>query len=253
MIATLRRNWSLYLIEGWALGMFMISATLFTILIEHPALPVLTAISSSIVRRMLIGLAMGTTAVLLIYSPWGRRSGAHMNPAVTLTFLLLRRIALADAVFYIIAQFVGGLLGMLLVALLLPAYIADPSVGYITTVPAGVELWAAFMLEVLISFILILTILIVSNSRFANYAGLCAGLLITLYITFEAPNTGMSMNPARTLASAIPAHVYTSLWLYFLAPVSGMLSAGLVFRYFYIVHRGHALDLKLNLNKRQKQ
>lgn len=75
MIRALRKNWSLYLIEGWALGMFMISAALFVILIEHPELPVRNAIENGFVRRLLIGLAMGVTAVLLIYSGWGKKSG----------------------------------------------------------------------------------------------------------------------------------------------------------------------------------
>lgn len=248
MIKALQKNWQLYLIEAWALGMFMVSATAFTILLEHPSMPAPAAIPSPVVRRFLIGLAMGTTAVLLIYSPWGKRSGAHMNPSVTLTFLMLKRITLIDAIFYIIAQCTGGLLGMLLMAWLLPAYTAHPSVNYIVTLPYGVSTAVAFLLELFISFVLLLTILIVGNTRMAAYAGFCAGILITIYITFEAPYTGMSMNPARTLASALPAHLYTALWLYFTAPVTGMLSAGWVYRYFYVLKRGSSITMRLHLN-----
>jgi aquaporin Z len=103
MTATLKRHWPEYLIEGAALGLFMIAATLFTLLIEHPASPIRQAIPDALTRRLLMGLAMGATAVGIIYSPWGRRSGAHMNPSVTLTFLRLGKIAPADAFFYMAA------------------------------------------------------------------------------------------------------------------------------------------------------
>ena len=82
VLSSLRRHWPEYLFEGALLGVFMISACAFTALLEHPASSVRQAISNGDVRRALIGLAMGLTAVVLIYSPWGQRSGAHMNPAV---------------------------------------------------------------------------------------------------------------------------------------------------------------------------
>ena len=81
MFSALRQHWPEYLIEAWALGTFMISAVCFTALLEHPASPVHQFVASGFLRRALIGLAMGVTAIVLIYSPWGQRSGAHMNPA----------------------------------------------------------------------------------------------------------------------------------------------------------------------------
>src|SRR5271170_8058516 len=109
----LRTHWPEYLIEGWALGMFMLSASIVTTALESPGAWLHDAIGDYRLRLALIGLAMGSTAVALIYSPWGKRSGAHMNPAVTLGFLSLGRISIADAGFYVIAQFAGGLLGVL--------------------------------------------------------------------------------------------------------------------------------------------
>mgnify|MGYP003465459333 CR=1 FL=1 len=105
--AALLHHWPEYLIEGWALGVFMISAGVFATLLESPDSPVHAAIHSDVLRRVLIGVAMGLTAIGLIYSPWGKRSGAHMNPAVTLAFLRLGRVRRWDAVFYVAAQFVG--------------------------------------------------------------------------------------------------------------------------------------------------
>src|SRR5437870_1054639 len=109
MIRALREHWPEYLCEAAELGLFMISAGLFTILLWHPSSPVPGIIPSETARRMLTGIAMGSTAIALIFSPLGKRSGAHFNPAVTLTFWRLGKVKNWDAMFYIIAQFVGHL------------------------------------------------------------------------------------------------------------------------------------------------
>src|SRR6266446_5140974 len=107
-------HWPEYFIEAAALGTFMVSACIFVVLFEHPSSPVHQSFeSASMFRRALIGLAMGLTAIGIICSPWGQRSGAHMNPAVTLTFLALGKIAPWDALFYVVAQFAGGIAGVL--------------------------------------------------------------------------------------------------------------------------------------------
>src|SRR5512134_2818537 len=114
-VAALRGHWPEYLIEGWALGMFMISAAVFATLFDYPGSPLHRAIADPDLRRVLTGIAMGLTAIALIYSPWGRRSGAHMNPAVTLSFLRLGRIRAGVAAAYVTAQFAGGALGVALI------------------------------------------------------------------------------------------------------------------------------------------
>lgn len=228
---SLHAHWPEYLIEAWALCMFMMSAGVFATLFGSPDSPALQALPDELVRRVLGGVAMGLTAIALIYSPWGQRSGAHMNPAVTLTFLRLGKVARSDAVFYILAQFVGGILGVLLVWALFGASFADPPVGFAVTVPGPHGVQAALVAEFLISFGMMLTILIVSNhTRLQRLTGLCAGVLVALYITFESPLSGMSMNPARTFASAAPGGNFTSLWLYFVAPILGMLAASGVYQ-----------------------
>ncbi|MDH3497550.1 MAG: aquaporin [Gemmatimonadota bacterium] len=212
--------------EAAGLGAFMISAGVFGVVLEHPGSPVRDAIADPAVRRGLMGLAMGLTAVGIIYSPWGRRSGAHINPAVTLTFFRLGKVQTWDAVFYVLAQFGGGLAGVGLVALAVGVPFAEPPVHYVVTLPGADGIPVAFTAEVAISFLLMLTILLATNSRsVARYTGLLAGLLVALYIAIEAPLSGMSMNPARTFASALPARLWTALWLYFLAPPLGMLAA----------------------------
>jgi len=117
----LRRHWPEYLIEAVGLGLFMIAASLVTILLEYPASPLHQALPNPVLRRLLIGLGMGLTAIGLIYSPWGMRSGAHLNPAVTLTFWRLGKVDSWDALGYVVAQFMGGAAGLgLAVALFNP-------------------------------------------------------------------------------------------------------------------------------------
>ena len=216
----LRRHWPEYLMEAAGLGLFMISAGVFATLLWYPGSPLAQAVPDGILRRALMGLAMGLTATLIIYSPWGQRSGAHINPAVTLTFWRLGKVATWDAIFYVAAQFAGGLLGVLALARLLGAAFAEPPVSYVATMPGPGGVTAALVAEVVISFGLMAIVLLATNTpRLMRFTGLFAGLLVATYITFEAPLSGMSMNPARTLASALPGGLWHALWIYFVGPV----------------------------------
>lgn len=177
-----------------------------------------------------MGVAMGLTLILNVYSPWGRRSGAHLNPAVTLTFFRLGKVARADVPWYIASQFAGGILGTASAVVLFRPAVADPAVNYVATLPGPWGIGAAFAAELLISFVLMLVVLLLSSRpRLAGGTGVVAGILVALYITFEAPISGMSMNPARTVGSAVFAHAWTGLWLYFTAPLLGMLAAAELF------------------------
>lgn len=230
MLDQLRRHWPEYLIEAAGLGVFMLSACAFGTLLGHPDSPAVRALPDPFLRRVLMGLVMGLTAVGLIYSPWGQRSGAHFNPAITLTFWRLGKVGSADAAFYALAQAAGGLAGVLVAAGLLGDLVAHPAVQYVTTVPGPAGDAGAFVAECAISFVLISVVLGASNTaRLARFTGLFAGGLVAAYIAVEAPVSGMSMNPARSLASAVPAHVWTALWIYFIAPPLGMLAAAEVY------------------------
>jgi aquaporin Z len=219
-------HWPEYTIEAGCLGLFMVSACLFGTLLGHPGSPVVQRFQDPAFRRVLMGLAMGTTAIALIYSKFGKRSGAHMNPATTLTFYRLGKVSAADAAFYIAAQFAGGALGVVAASLFLGRWLSHPSVNYVVTQPGAYGVRWAFAAEALITFVLMSVILRVANTaRLNRYTGLFAGLLVMLYISLEAPISGMSMNPARTLGSAIAAADWTAIWLYFTAPPLGMLLA----------------------------
>ncbi len=231
MRTALRQHWPEYLIEGLGLGVFMISAGLFATLLDHPSSSVRGLLPVPWVRRSLMGFAMGGTAALLVYSPWGKRSGAHINPAFTITFLRLSKIAPWDAVFYVLAQFVGAVAGLGVVRLVLGGALAHPNVNFVATVPGQYGVWGAFAAETLIAFLLMLMVLLFTNRpRLNRYTGLVVATLLVLYITIEAPWSGMSLNPARTFASAVMAWLWNGIWIYFTAPVLGMLAAVEVYR-----------------------
>lgn len=222
----MRDHWPEYLIEACGLGFFMLSASLFAAILEYPGSPVRQYLSDPVARRALMGMAMGATAIAIIYSPWGMRSGAHINPAVTLTFWRLGRVASRDAIGYVLSQFTGGAGGMAMAAWLLGRAVSDPAVNFVVTAPGRGGTGAAFAAEMAISFVLMTTVLVVSNRQaLARFTGLFAGTLVALYITFEAPLSGMSMNPARTFASALSAGAWSGFWIYLTAPPLAMLAA----------------------------
>jgi aquaporin Z len=221
-----RFHWREYLMEVAGLGLFMLSAATMTSLLEHPDSPVRRLLTDATMRRAAMGVAMGLTAAALIYSPWGRRSGAHNNPAVTLTFLRLGKISSRDALGYVTAQFIGGALGIAAAAMLLRPWIAHPSVNFVATMPGASGAAAALVAEAAISFVMMLVVLTASShARWTRFTGVMAALLIACFITIEAPLSGMSMNPARTLGPGLVGDMFHGIWIYFVAPPLGMLGA----------------------------
>ncbi len=228
--AASQQHWPEYLMEAAELAGFMISACVFTVLFQHPASSIRTALPNDTLRRVLTGIAMGLTAISIFHSPWGKRSGAHLNPSVTLTFLSLGKIEARDACFYILAQFVGGIAGVGVASLLLGAVLGHPAVNYAATMPGPQGPWVAFGAEFIISFLMITMVLTFSNSkRLTRWTPMVAGTLVAAYISIEAPLSGMSMNPARSLGSSVWAASFQALWVYFTAPVVGMLLAAHIF------------------------
>jgi aquaporin Z len=217
-----RLHWPEYLIEAAGLGAFMISACAFGALLFHPESSLYRVLETDLHRRAVMGVAMGATAIGIIYSPWGRRSGAHINPSTTIAFLRLGKIARRDAAFYVAAQFAGAIAGVAASWLVLGHRLAHRSTRFVATVPGSSGALAAFAAEVAISFLLMSVVLVVSSSRLQRLTGVCAGVLVALFITFEAPISGMSMNPARSLGSAVFAGTLAPLWIYFVAPLAGM-------------------------------
>jgi aquaporin Z len=248
----LRSHWPEYLMEAACLGVFMISACSFTVLLEHPMSPVQQMLNdAAFMRRMLTGLAMGLTAVSLVKSPWGQRSGAHLNPAITITYLTLGKVAAWDALFYVFFQFLGGIVGVAIARVLIGPALSHSAVNFAATVPGSQGAAIAFVAEFAISTLLMTTVLLVSNSgRLSRYTALFAGGLVAFFITFESPLSGMSMNPARTFGSALHAQEWTAIGVYFAAPLVGMLLASTLYRLRYGVTQVYCAKLHHHNNKR---
>ena len=226
-----RLHWAEYLSEAALLGVFLFAACLFGVLLEHPAAMAYEIFPDPLARRALMGLAMGITATGLILSPPGQRSGAHFNPAVTLTYWALGRIAGADALLYVVFQFAGGWSGVTFAHWFLGDLLEHSAVNFVATLPGPAGPSLAFVAEFIISFVLMSVVLRFSNSRrTGRFTPFAAGALVAGFITLEAPFSGMSMNPARTLASALVAGEPVWPAIYFLAPPLGMLAAAGLYR-----------------------
>ena len=222
----LRRHWCHYLAEAAGIMAFLTVSSVANVVFHHPDSALARALSPQPwVQRMGVGLALGLLIAAMARSRWGKRSGAHFNPAVTLGFWQLGYISTADALWYGLAQFAGAVLaGLAMFELLLP-WFSHPDIHYNTTTPIDTAHgWAlALGAEILISAALMLVLLWALHSRrLKPWAGALAGLALALFVVVEAPLSGMSLNPARTLGTAVAAGIGTHLWLYFLAPFGAM-------------------------------
>ena len=237
-MAALRMHWRLYVYEGAELAWFMVAACVCTVILFGAASPLVREVPSAALRRVVMGVAMGVTAVMIIHSPMGKRSGAHFNPAITLTYLWLGKIGGWDASFYVVGQFVGGVAGVGISAVLLGRLLAQPSVEYAVTVPGVGGTAGAFGAELFMAALLMGVVLWTTNRpKFAQYTSYAVGVLIANYIFFFAPVSGFSINPARTVGSAVFAGVWTAEWVYFVAPLVGMLGAAEIYVRRYGIER----------------
>ncbi|MBN2584931.1 MAG: MIP family channel protein [Planctomycetes bacterium] len=167
-----------------------------------------------------VSLVFGLVVMAMIYSV-GNVSGAHLNPAVTLGFWAARRLRIGLVPRYVLAQCLGAVAGAALLRVLFPD---SATLG--TTVPAGVP-WQSFLLEVVLTFLLMVVILNVSTGAMEKgiMAGVAVGGTIALEALFGGPVSGASMNPARSLGPALMAWRLDHLWIYLAAPVLGALAA----------------------------
>ncbi len=168
-----------------------------------------------------VSMSFGLVVMAMIYAV-GNVSGAHLNPAVTLGFVVAGRMKDYKAAGgYILAQVFGAIVAALLLKLILPAH---PNLG--ATLP-GISIWGAFLFEIVLTFILMFVILNVSAEYMEKgmMAGVAVGGTVGLEALFAGPLTGASMNPARSLGPALVSGEISVLWLYLLAPVVGAILA----------------------------
>ena len=219
-------HWPEYLFEGLELGAFMLAACAFGTLLFYSESSVVLSVPSVSVRLALMGAAMGGTAIAIILSPMGRRSGAHFNPVVSFTFFCLGKMHRLDAFLYIVCQFAGGAFGVLVARILIGPQLASPSVRYVVTVPGKYGVPLAFLAEFFMGLLTMTVVLQSANRpRLSRFTWLLVGILVATYVIAFSPVSGFSLNPARTISSALFAGVWTVMWLYFTAPLLGMLVA----------------------------
>ena len=230
MKASFKKNWIYYLQEALGLAIFMISACFFSALFWGNDSSFHFTVNNLMLRNIVTGLLMGITALLIFYSPFTAPSGSQINPAVTVTFLRLNKMCPWDASFYIIFQFIGGTLAVYLMAALLGNALTTQPVNYAVTIPGNSGVAAAAMTEYIIAVIMMTMVLFTSeNNSLKKYTRIIAGCFVCLYVIIAGPVSGFGMNPARSFASALPAHTYTAFWIYMFIPFAGMLSAAEVF------------------------
>lgn len=167
-----------------------------------------------------VALTFGLVVMAMIYA-LGDRSGAHLNPAVTIAFAVAGRFKFADVPGYIFAQLIGAAAASVALRLLFPDH---ATLG--ATIPAGTFL-QSFILEFILTFMLMFVILAVSTGPKERgiTAGIAVGGVVCLEAMFAGPISGASMNPARSLAPALISGHTTHLWLYIMAPILGALLA----------------------------
>ncbi|MDD7913145.1 MIP/aquaporin family protein [Polaribacter ponticola] len=167
-----------------------------------------------------IAITWGLIVMAMIYA-FGDTSGAHFNPAVTIAFAYAKKFAWKEVPKYIIAQVLGGVLASLILWFLFPT---SEFLG--ATIPT-VDVWRAFVLELLLTFFLMLVIINVStgSKEIGVIAGIAIGAVVLLEAMFAGPITNASMNPARSFAPAIVSGNLQHLWMYMIAPILGALLA----------------------------
>lgn len=241
LLVSVRRHWANYLTEAAGIFLFLFVSGMAATAVHYPGSWLAQQLAGQpVLGRAVIGAVVGFTVVAIVYSPWGKRSGAHVNPAVTLAFWQLGKIRPADACWYLLAQMAGALLAGQALLGLLGRYFAHPEVDYALTLPGPQGAAVAFGAELLITFVMMAVLLLALHTkRLENLAGWLLGALLAFYVVVETPYSGMSLNPARSLGSAVAAGNYEALWVYLLAPP---LAAWLAAVLFHLLFRNSPLS-----------
>jgi aquaporin Z len=223
-------HWREYLMEAAELGTLMLGICLFGTLFYSSASPLADLALPHSIKALLMGFCVAATTFLIIRSPFGRRSGAHFNPAITLTYFWLGRIHRWDALCYVVAQFCGALAGVFVARQILGMHLSAAPVQYVVTTPGSYGNTTAFLAEYLLSGVLMGLVLFATNHRIlARFSPLLVASLTIFYYAICSSIAGFSVNPARTFSSAFFAWFWWGVWIYFAAPCLGMLTAAAIY------------------------
>ena len=186
---------------------------------------IINDISNGAISHVGIAMTFGLIVMAMIYT-FGSISGAHINPAVSIAFSLTDRFDKKKLLGYLIAQLLGALLASITLRIL---FLEHLNLG--STLPLG-SWYQSFILEVILTYFLMLVILFVSqNKSVTQFTGMAVGATVLLEAMFAGPITGASMNPARSIAPAVISGNTSSLWIYILAPTLGAILASLTWKF----------------------
>ena len=195
------------------------------------------AIAGGTLGTLGIALAFGLSIVAMAYVI-GNISGCHINPAVSLAMLINKKMSLKDFIFYVLAQIVGAIIGIaLLFAILKCSGMATSNLGqngYGDASSVGINMGGAFLVEVILTFVFIYTILgVTSDESKASIAGIVIGLTLAFVHIMGIPLTGTSVNPARSLAPAIflGGRAIAQVWVFLVAPFVGSALSACTFKF----------------------
>ena len=194
-----------------------------------------------------VSIAFGLSLLAMVYTI-GSISGCHVNPAVTVAMRICKRIAAKDLLGYTVAQILGAILasGLLLIIAKGTMTGYDPGVsglaanGYLEHSPGGYNLVSAFLIEVVLTFFLVITVLSATDKKAPDgFAGIPIGLVLTLVHLVGIPVTNTSVNPARSIGPAIFVGGWAlgQLWLFIIAPIIGAIIASTIYLNFSAPNR----------------
>jgi aquaporin Z len=230
MAEALQTHWKEYLMEATELGVLMFCICLFGALLYSSGSPINRFALSASNKAALIGVAVALATYLIIRSPFGRRSGAHFNPAITLAHFHLGRVHRWDALYYVAFQFIGALGGVFVAHQILGERLSAAPVCYVVTTPGNYGSLIAFVAEFSLSALLMSVVLFATNHRnLARFSPFLVALITVFYYALCPSLSGFSINPARSLSSAVFAWIWLGIWVYFVAPCLGMLAAASIY------------------------
>ena len=219
--ATVKIPWQTYLSELIGTALLIGIGLSFVIFDFGTGSPVVAGLPDAGWRRLMTGFLFGATGAAIAYSRVGKVSGAHINPVVTLAFYIKGKFSGRDAIGYILAQFAGGIAGSL--PLLFWGQ-QGRSVQFGGTTPGtGYTIWAALFGEIVTTMGLIVGLFIfLGHRRLRHYTPLLFPLLYAVMVYLEAPVSGTSTNPARSLGPSVISGIWSGWWIYFVGPLIGM-------------------------------
>jgi aquaporin Z len=214
----------------------LISIGLSVVILDFsPDSLVVSLMPSPGLRRLLTGFLFGTTGGLIAVSPVGKISGAHINPVVTAAFWLRRKIGTGPALGYILAQVAGGIAGS---APLLFWGRAGEAVRFGATLPGpGYTSWEAALGETAATFTLIvLLFLFLGHKPIRKFTPLLFPFLYAVMVRVEAPLSGTSTNPARSLGPEVISWEFHAWWIYWVGPMMGALLGLSIHKFTWLKH-----------------